>query len=65
MDFAYYGNTVSSPLVLSVLGGEHTLFQKILTQLGIFAIFALPGYAAAVLTMDRLGRKPSKSLVSG
>ena len=33
------------------------MLQKTLTQLGIFAIFAIPGYAAAVLTMDKLGRK--------
>ncbi len=57
MDFAYYGNTVSSPLVLSALGSDHTLLQKTLTQLGIFAAFAAPGYAVAALTMDKLGRK--------
>jgi MFS transporter, PHS family, inorganic phosphate transporter len=57
MDFAYYGNTVSSPLVLSTLGGDHTLLQKTLTQLAIFAIFAAPGYAVAALTMDKIGRK--------
>jgi MFS family permease len=57
MDFAYYGNTVSSPLVLSALGGDHTLLQKTLTQLCIFAAFAAPGYAVSALTMDRLGRK--------
>lgn len=57
MDFAYYGNTVSSPLVLSALGGDHTLLQKTLTQLGIFAVFAAPGYAVAALTMDKIGRK--------
>ena len=57
MDAAYYGNTVSSPLVLSALNGNHTLLQKTLTQLGIFAVFAAPGYAVAALTMDRLGRK--------
>ena len=57
MDFAYYGNTVSSPLVLSALGTDHSLLQKTLTQLGIFAIFAAPGYAVAALTMDHLGRK--------
>jgi MFS family permease len=57
IDFAYYGNTVSSPLVLSALGSDHTILQKTLTQLGIFAIFAAPGYAIAALTMDRLGRK--------
>src|SRR5580658_6045247 len=57
MDAAYYGNTVSRPLVLSALNSDHTLLQKTLTQLGIFAIFAAPGYAVAALTMDRLGRK--------
>jgi MFS transporter, PHS family, inorganic phosphate transporter len=57
MDAAYYGNTVSSPLVLSALGSDHSLLQKTLTQLGIFAIFAAPGYAVSALTMDRLGRK--------
>jgi MFS family permease len=62
MDAAYYGNTVSSPLVLSALGGTHTLLQKTLTQLGIFAVFAVPGYAVAVLTMDRLGRKTIQNL---
>jgi MFS transporter, PHS family, inorganic phosphate transporter len=62
MDFAYYGNTVSSPLVLSALGSDHTLLQKTLTQLGIFAAFAAPGYAVAALTMDRLGRKTIQGL---
>ncbi len=62
MDAAYYGNTVSSPLVLSALGGGHTLLQKTLTQLMIFAIFAVPGYAVAALTMDRLGRKTIQCL---
>jgi PHS family inorganic phosphate transporter-like MFS transporter len=57
MDFAYYGNTVSSPLVLSALGGDHTILQKTLTQLVIFVIFAAPGYAAAAFGMDRFGRK--------
>jgi MFS transporter, PHS family, inorganic phosphate transporter len=62
MDFAYYGNTVSSPLVLSALGSDHTLLQKTLTQLGIFAAFAAPGYAVAALTMDKLGRKTIQGL---
>jgi PHS family inorganic phosphate transporter-like MFS transporter len=57
MDFAYYGNTVSSPMVLSALGGDHTLLQKTLTQLAIFAVFAAPGYLVSALLMDRLGRK--------
>lgn len=62
MDAAYYGNTVSSPLVLSALHGDRTLLQKTLTELAVFAIFAVPGYAVAVLTMDRLGRKTIQAL---
>ena len=65
MDFAYYGNTVSSPLVLSALGSDHSLLQKTLTQLGIFAAFAAPGYAVAALTMDKLGRKTIQNLGFG
>lgn len=62
MDAAYYGNTVSSPLVLSALQGHHSLLQKTLTQLGIFVVFAAPGYAVSALTMDRLGRKTIQCL---
>jgi MFS transporter, PHS family, inorganic phosphate transporter len=65
MDFAYYGNTVSSPLVLSAVNGDHTILQKTLTQLGIFAVFAAPGYAVAALTMDKLGRKAIQILGFG
>jgi MFS family permease len=65
LDFAYYGNTVSSPLVLSALRSDHTLLQKTLTQLGIFAIFAAPGYAVAAVTMDKLGRKTIQILGFG
>jgi MFS transporter, PHS family, inorganic phosphate transporter len=65
LDFAYYGNTVSSPLVLSALQSDHTILQKTLTQLGIFAVFAAPGYAVAALTMDKLGRKTIQCLGFG
>jgi MFS transporter, PHS family, inorganic phosphate transporter len=65
MDAAYYGNTISSPLVLSALGSDHTLLQKTLTQLVIFAVFAVPGYAVSAFTMDRLGRKTIQVLGFG
>jgi PHS family inorganic phosphate transporter-like MFS transporter len=65
MDAAYYGNTVSSPLVLSALHSDRTLLQKTLTQLGIFAVFAAPGYAVAAFTMDRLGRKTIQAVGFG
>lgn len=65
MDAAYYGNTVSSPLVLSVLNGNHSLLEKTLTQLGVFALFAVPGYALAVFLMDKAGRKTIQVLGFG
>ena len=65
MDFAYYGNTVSSPLVLAALGAHHDLLRKTMTQLVIFVVFAAPGYAVAVLTMDKLGRKTIQALGFG
>jgi MFS family permease len=65
LDFAYYGNTVSSPLVLSALGSDRSLLEKTLTQLGIFAVFAAPGYAVAALAMDKLGRKTIQCLGFG
>jgi MFS family permease len=65
LDFAYYGNTVSSPLVLAALGSDRSLLQKTLTQLGIFAVFAVPGYAVAAWTMDKMGRKTIQCLGFG
>ncbi len=57
MDFAYYGNTVSSPMVLRAIAPEESLLTRTLVQLAIFAIAAAPGYLLAAVTMDKLGRK--------
>ena len=57
MDFAYYGNTISSPAVLAVIAPKSSLLTNTLLQLGIFVVFALPGYWLAVRLLDRLGRR--------
>ena len=57
MDFAYYGNTVSSPLVLSVLTPDKSILTHTLIQLGVFVVAATPGYLIAAAMMDRMGRK--------
>jgi MFS family permease len=57
MDFAYYGNTVSSPLVIHAVAPNDSLITETLTQLAIFAIAAVPGYFVAAAMMDRIGRK--------
>ncbi len=62
MDFAYYGNTVSSPMVLHAIAPHDSLLQATLVQLGVFAIAAVPGYFIAAAMMDRIGRKPIQVL---
>jgi MFS family permease len=57
LDFAYYGNTISSPEVLKLVNPNGTLVKNTLVQLAIFVVFALPGYWLAVRYLDRLGRK--------
>ena len=57
MDFAYYGNTVSSPLVLAVITPNKSILTHTLIQLAVFVIAAAPGYLIAAAMMDRLGRK--------
>jgi len=57
MDFAYYGNTVSSPKVLAAISPDDSLIWHVLMQLIIFAVAAVPGYFVAAWFMDRMGRK--------
>jgi MFS family permease len=57
LDFAYYGNTISSPEVLKLINPAGTLLSNTLLQLLIFVVFALPGYAVAIWRLDRSGRK--------
>jgi MFS family permease len=62
LDFAYYGNTVSGPMVLNAISPHASLLKQTLTQLLIFALAAAPGYFVAAWTMDRIGRKFIQSL---
>ena len=57
MDIAFYGNSVSSPLILKLLQPKGTLLDHTLISLAIFAVAAFPGYWLAVFMMDRIGRK--------
>jgi PHS family inorganic phosphate transporter-like MFS transporter len=57
LDIAYYGTTISSPLVLKSLNSHANLVTDMVYTLLIFVIAALPGYIVAAFTIDRLGRK--------
>jgi MFS family permease len=56
-DYAYYGNTLSLPAILKSVDGHASLEAKLAWTLAIFAVFAVPGYALAVMRMDRVGHK--------
>jgi MFS family permease len=57
IDIAFYGNSVSSPLILKALQPQGTLLSHTLISLAIFAVAAVPGYWVAVGLLDRIGRK--------
>ncbi len=57
LDIAYYGTTISSPLVLKALNSHSNLLTNMVYTLLIFVVAALPGYIVAAFTIDRLGRK--------
>jgi len=54
---AFYGNSVSSPLILKLLQPGGSLLSHTLIALVIFTVAAFPGYWMAVWLMDRIGRK--------
>ncbi len=56
-DYAYYGNTLSLPAILKEVDSTASLEMKLLWTLGIFVVFAVPGYLMAVMTMDRIGHR--------
>ena len=56
-DYAYYGNTLSLPNILLDVAPHATLETKLVWTLGIFIVFALPGYILAVAKMDKIGHR--------
>jgi PHS family inorganic phosphate transporter-like MFS transporter len=62
IDVAFYGNGVSSELILKALLPHSALVQKIVVAAAIFLVAAVPGYFVAAVQMDRLGRKLIQSL---
>ena len=56
-DYAYYGNTISSPQILKLVAPHASLMTTTALQLLIFTVAALPGYFLAIARMDRIGHK--------
>ncbi len=57
LDYAYYGNTISTPQIISLIKPNASATVTIAIQLAIFVVAALPGYALAIARMDRIGHR--------
>ncbi len=57
LDYTFYGNSISSPLILKALAPHATLIQDTAMTLLVFCLFALPGYIFAFLAIDRVGHR--------
>jgi MFS family permease len=57
LDYAYYGNTISTPQIISLIRPNASTMTTIAIQLAIFAVAAVPGYVLAIARMDRIGHR--------
>ena len=57
LDYAYYGNTISTPQILDLISPYASTMTKIALQLAIFTVAAVPGYALAIVRLDRIGHR--------
>lgn len=62
LDIAYYGTTVSTPIVIKLFSPKVTLPENMLYTLFIFVVAALPGYIVCAFLIDRMGRRPIQLL---
>ena len=57
LDYAYYGNTISTPQIIGLIDPHASQMRTIAIQLAIFVVAAVPGYALAIARMDRIGHR--------
>jgi MFS family permease len=57
LDYAYYGNTISTPQILSLISPAASTMTKIALQLAIFVVAAVPGYVLAIARLDQIGHR--------
>lgn len=56
-DYAYYGNAISTPLILKGVAPSANALTSVAISLLIFVVAAVPGYILAFTYMDRIGHK--------
>ncbi len=56
-DYAYYGNSISTPLIMKLIAPHASALTAESWSLIIFAVAAVPGYILAFSTIDKIGHK--------
>ena len=56
LDYAYYGNTISTPQILGLISPHASTMTKIAIQLAIFAVAAVPSYPRSSHQRHQPGR---------
>ena len=57
LDYAYYGNTISTPQIIALISPHSSTMTAIALQLAIFVVAAVPGYVLAIARLDRIGHR--------
>jgi MFS transporter, PHS family, inorganic phosphate transporter len=57
LDYAYYGNTISTPQIITLISPHASQMTTIAVELAIFVVAAVPGYILAIARMDRIGHR--------
>ena len=57
LDYAYYGNTISTPQIIGLISPNSSIMTTIAIQLVIFVVAAVPGYLLGIARMDRIGHR--------
>jgi PHS family inorganic phosphate transporter-like MFS transporter len=56
LDYAYYGNTISTPQIIELISPNSSTMATIAIQLAIFVVAAVPGYILAIARMGSASR---------
>ncbi len=56
-DYAYYGNSISTPLIMKMIAPHASLATNIAWSVIIFSLAAVPGYILAFMNIDRIGHR--------
>jgi PHS family inorganic phosphate transporter-like MFS transporter len=57
LDYAYYGNTISTPQIIGLISPQSSTMTTIAIQLAIFVVAAVPGYLLGIARLDRVGHR--------